>query len=318
VADFHVEVIGPVTFHAWVSDDGAGSAKPGLQFFDSSTPTVQEVAGSGTADSADLVEYTVQADQSSGSNNAQPFLQVTGPTAAYGLITDDWAVTAPVTFEGTDHDKDSETVRVAENTGQADGMFIEAALNDAGALYVAAQPVHTNDRDHMVFVWVGGPHAASTLEIPWAKSTSQSVPRPVAGGELFALIREGQTSRFCTWNHWTGSEWDSIHDSDDASGIHTCASGSPGSPSEERMEGVLDLTQGWTGSWASPAEIPPVIGFAAAPWDTWDTEPKNPSNMWETHLAPPAVAIDGVIVPDEVAVWRRADLWAGLLEAYLP
>jgi hypothetical protein len=30
------------------------------------------------------------------------------------------------------------------------------------------------------------------------------------------------------------------------------------------------------------------------------------------------VAIDGVIVPDEVAVWRRADLWAGLLEAYLP
>ena len=139
------------------------------------------------------------------------------------------------------------------------------------------------------------------------------MPAPVTGGELFALIREGKVvdNRYCEWWRWAGSAWEKIHDSNTTSS-HTCASGDPGSPAAERMEGTLDVVEA-SAFGDSPVTIPAVIGFAAVPWDTGDN-----GNMWETHLAPPAIALDEDILPNEVAEWHRAGLWAGLLEAYLP
>jgi len=270
-----------LTLHATVFDGATASARLGFRFYDDAGDVIETVASTTpSADGTARYAYTAVTDPDAAW--ARPFVQVTGLSELFAdVATDDWEVTAPVSFDATDHEADP-AERIATNPQTAEGsggFFVEAALNDEAVLYVATQASHASGRDHFVFVWVGAPHTTDLVAPPWAKNGSYPVAAPGAGQHLFVLAREGTGEHFCGWQEWTGSAWEGV-----TTGV-TCATGDPsGTPAAPRMEGTLDLP---SAAGVTSVATVPILGFAAVPFDTQDG-----GNSWGNPFQTPYVASD--------------------------
>jgi hypothetical protein len=299
------------TFHAWLYDnDPAGRTRPAYQYYDAARATAggAHYMTTYTTDNPAWVEVAyATVPVPAGSAYLRAFLRmydVSPPfTTTATLYTDDWAVTSPVTFLPTDGLLDAWTTtapaaphRFYDATTPT--MDIWAAINDAGTLYVATNEVHAAWSDHLLYVWIGAPHATATVAAPWAKAGTVPAPGAVAGSQLLALAQEESTG-FVAVQRWTGSAWADLTAADATFGFDGTTDGTGVVEAAVNLVHLLGL--------AAANLVPSAVYAAVAPYGTADGGTLDSANQFP-H---PTAHIDGNVDVDELLLFQRSAVLVG-------
>ena len=237
------------TAHAWVLDEGSGSAELGMVEMDGSRTTLRAVAGDTSQDTMEWQELTVEYEPGGAALWAAPILNLDGTSGS--IITDDWAVSTAWSFETNDQTVDASSTMIAENGG----LPLYAAVSNAGRLYLGTDNANSGSGDRFVFAWVGVP--SGSVDPPWNKSGT--VPGPGTGGGVFVLAQE-ESNSYCEWRRYNSlsAQWEYV-------GGATCSA-----DQGRALEGDLDLS----GALGLPAsELPALLHFAVVTAGGFDAEP---------------------------------------------
>ncbi len=251
-----------VRFHAWVIDDDPNlHAKLVLQGHDALGTLVHTVQAEETSDDeAGWREYTLTFTNpaSDPAATVSPRLSVIQEVSASiddaTLTTDAWAISEPVVLDVTDGEDDARLLPLLGTPGTT--MDVSAGLDDDGVLYVSTN-LADQGSDHLLFVWVGGPHATETVAMPWSKAGA--VAGPAEGGRLVVLVQE-EATKYCEWRMWDPdtTTWEKL-------GLNAgCNDETPG----VRLEGGLHLPTLFDA--ASVGAVPIDLALAVAPIGTDD------------------------------------------------
>lgn len=267
------------TFHAWVNIPQRPAnqwVRLGLTFLDAEDNRIGnrdfgplfEQATSG------WVELTHAASAPAGEAVfLKPFLRVQA-RGGWSLFTDSWAVTRSVSF-----DVDRAVEPLAREVVGGGGRRVDAAINNAGELYVSS--ALGSSSAHVVAVWVG---EASEEPVDLPVAGMVAVPGVGAGGRLLVLAWTGETCSI--WSRGS-SGWT------ERSGGDVCATVG------DRGVAVVGLS-GVVGQVAS--RVPAALGFVGL-----DVE-----EAGVVGGIGPASALAGDTVPLGVlTLWHRAELLVG-------
>ena len=220
----------------------------------------------------------------------RPLLRVQGVSAAPTIVhTDAWALTLPYDFTIDENTRDGEDTTVAS----AGDLFIGAALNNSGVLYVSTNGAGAL-QDRFLYVWIGG-EGEEMVDAPWAKLGA--VAGPAGGGELLALLQD-EGSAYCEWVRYdsAAAEWELLSTGAD-DGTCTNVHGNV-------LSGVVDLS---TLRGEAPSMLPSWISVAAAGYGRQDGEAIQPQSRV------PSTESEGYgdIAGDETQGVHRASILAG-------
>jgi alpha-tubulin suppressor-like RCC1 family protein len=249
------------TLHQWNQFLGPwGWYRAGLTFMDADDnwidprhfgPIIDDIDGAWR-------ESTVTATAPAEAVHIKPFLRTlhrrsTEPPDADPSVTltDDWAVTVPYVFDVTHTARDGADLDVAI----AEPLWIGAAINDAGVLYVSTNGA-AGGNDRFLYVWIGGV-GAGMVPAPWAKAGT--VIGPADDGHLLALIQE-ENSGFCEWRIYDPVlQWVALNTE------VTCSSNLG-----DVLSGTFEVAAALG---MAPHEVATFVGFAAAAYGTNDGAP---------------------------------------------
>jgi hypothetical protein len=175
-------------------------------------------------------------------------------------------------------------------------MDIWASINDAGALYVATNEVHTAWSDHALYVWVNAPSTTATAPAPWSKSGTVASYGTATNSALFALLQEESTG-FSQILRWNGTTWTVVATPDALTGFDGTADGTGVVEGVVNLAAVLGVTA---------AAMPSPLYFAVAPYGTADGGALDSANQY-----PDPTTADGNVTANETLLVQRSAILVG-------
>ena len=291
------------TYHVWTFDnDLGGRGRTAIAPYDTTMTPQTKDYGSYTSDTGAWAELTHEFTPAL-SGFMTPFVRLYDVSGSWDgsstIYIDDWALTVRTSFTPSDGTIDTWTATDPASAPLLAGtpgvtMEIHGALSDAGVLYAATNEVTAGLSDHVLYVWVGGAHATSTVPAPWSKGGT--APAPAAGAALFALVQEESTG-YCEVRRWstTITDWAAVTA---ACGYDGAANGTGFVEASVDLVSVLGLVRA--------RDIAAALAFAVAPYGTADG-----GALYSSSQIPACVACNGSIEYAELAAVRRAAILVG-------